>query len=88
MLCFANFAVHANDQYQVIFPPDTQFVTYHGKREFATWPIATGRYAGADFGNGTDVSWYSNHINANSMFAWNYTPTSSPATITANRPAP
>ncbi len=73
MLCFANFAVHANDQYQVIFPPDTQFVTYHGKREFAAWPIAKGRYAGADFGNGTDVSWYSNHINANSMFAWNYT---------------
>ena len=73
MLCFANFAVHANDQYQVIFPPDTQFVTYHGKREFATWPIARGRYAGADFGNGTDVSWYSNHISANSMFAWNYT---------------
>jgi tetratricopeptide (TPR) repeat protein len=73
MLCFANFAVHANDQYQVIFPPDTQFVTYHGKREFAAWPIATGHYAGADFGNGTDVSWYSNHINANSMFAWNYT---------------
>ena len=32
-----------------------------------------GRYAGADFGNGTDVSWYSNHISANSMFAWNYT---------------
>jgi tetratricopeptide (TPR) repeat protein len=73
MLCFANFAVHANDQYQVIFPPDTQFVTYHGKREFATWPIATGNYAGADFGNGTDVSWYKNHVNANSMFAWNYT---------------
>jgi tetratricopeptide (TPR) repeat protein len=73
MLCFANVAVHANDNYQIIFPPNTQFVTYHHKREFATWPIATGRYSGADFGNGTDVSWYSNHINANSMFAWNYT---------------
>jgi tetratricopeptide (TPR) repeat protein len=73
MLCFANFAVHANDQYQVIFPPDTQFVTHHAKREFATWPIATGRYAGADFASGTDVSWYSNHLSANSMFAWNST---------------
>ncbi len=72
MLCFANLAVHANEQYQIIFPPDTQFVTYHAKREFATWPIATGRYSGADFGNGTDASWYTNHINANSMFAWNY----------------
>jgi tetratricopeptide (TPR) repeat protein len=72
MLCFANLAVHASEQYQIIFPPDTQFVTYHAKREFATWPIATGRYSGADFGSGTDVSWYTNHINANSMFAWNY----------------
>jgi tetratricopeptide (TPR) repeat protein len=70
MLCFANLAVHANEQYQIIFPPDTQFVTHHAKREFAAWPIATGRYAGADFGSGTDVSWYSNHFSANSMFAW------------------
>ena len=72
MLCFANLAVHASDQYQIIFPPDTQFVTYHAKREFAAWPIATGRYSGADFGSGTDVSWYTNHLSANSMFAWNY----------------
>jgi tetratricopeptide (TPR) repeat protein len=71
MLCFANLAVHVNENYQVIFPPSTQLVTYHGKRGFATWPIATGRYAGADFGSGTDVSWYKNHTNANSMFAWN-----------------
>jgi tetratricopeptide (TPR) repeat protein len=73
MLCFANVAVHANDQYQIIFPPDTQFVTYHHKNDFASWPIATGRYSGADFGSGTDVSWYANHTDANSMFAWNYT---------------
>ena len=72
MLCFANWAVHASDQYQIIFPPATQFVTYHGKREFATWPVATGHYAGADFGRGTDVSWFTNHLHANSMFAWNY----------------
>jgi tetratricopeptide (TPR) repeat protein len=72
MLCFANLAVHVNENYQVIFPPRTQFVTQHAKREFATWPITKGRYGGADFGNGVDVSWYTNHISANSMFAWNY----------------
>jgi tetratricopeptide (TPR) repeat protein len=72
MLCFANVAVHVNDQYQVIYPPSTRFVTFHGKREFTTWPIATTKYAGADFTRGVDVSWYSNHISANSMFAWNY----------------
>ncbi len=72
MLCFANVAVHANDDYQVIFPPSTQHVTYHSKREFTTWPIASGRYSGSDFGGGTDASWYKNHISASSMFAWNY----------------
>ena len=71
MLCFANVAVHVNDSYQVIYPPRTQFVTFHSKHEFTTWPIATTRYAGADFTRGVDVSWYSNHFSANSMFAWN-----------------
>ena len=72
MLCFANVAVHVNQDYQVIYPPGTRFVTFHGKREFTTWPWATTRYAGADFTRGVDVSWYTNHITANSMFAWNY----------------
>jgi tetratricopeptide (TPR) repeat protein len=72
MLCFANAAVHVNKDYQVIFPPGTQYVTHHHKREFTTWPIATTRYGGFDFRPGTDVSWYKNHMAANSMFAWNY----------------
>ncbi len=73
MLCFANVAVHANENYQIIFPPGTQWVTYHAKREFASWPIAHSRYSGADFRAGVDVSWWKNHVVANSMFAWNYT---------------
>lgn len=72
LLCFANVAVHVNEDYQVVFPPRTQFVTHHHKREVTTWPIATGRYGGWDFGTGTDVSWFRNHTAANSMFAWNY----------------
>lgn len=72
MLCFANVAVHVNEQYQVIFPPGTEYVTHHHKREFTTWPIATTRYGGYDFSQGVDVSWFTNHISANSMFAWNY----------------
>jgi tetratricopeptide (TPR) repeat protein len=72
MLCFANVAVHVNEDYQVIFPPSTQYGTFHGKREFVKWPIANSFYAGADFTKGVDVSWYKNHINANSIFAWNY----------------
>jgi tetratricopeptide (TPR) repeat protein len=72
MLCFANVAVSVNTNYQVIFPPDTQHVTYHHKSSFTTWPIATTFYNGIDFTRGVDVSWYSNHVSANSMFAWNY----------------
>jgi tetratricopeptide (TPR) repeat protein len=72
MLAFANVAVHANEQYQVIFPPRTQLGTHHHKREFVEWPIARSRYGGADFSAGVDVSWYKNHVAANSIFAWNY----------------
>lgn len=72
MLCFANVAVNANENYQIIFPPSTQYVTYHKKNDFASWPIARSRYNGADFTAGVDVSWYKNHFNSNSMFAWNY----------------
>ncbi len=49
MLSFSNVAVHVNDDYQVIYPPSTQFVTYHGKRDFTTWPIATTKFMGADY---------------------------------------
>ncbi len=72
MLCFANVAVHTNEDYQVIFPPSTQYGTHHHKREFTKWPIADGRYGGWDFSKGVDVSWYKNHISSNSIFAWNY----------------
>jgi tetratricopeptide (TPR) repeat protein len=72
MLCFANVAVSADNDYQVIFPPSTQYVTGHGKRDFTPWPIAMGRSGGDGFPDGTDVSWYSSHPTAGSMFAWNY----------------
>ena len=72
MLCFANVAVSVNEHYQVIFPPGTRHVTHHQKRDFTTWPIATTPYGGYDFSKGVDVSWFTNHLAANSMFAWNY----------------
>jgi tetratricopeptide (TPR) repeat protein len=72
MLCFANLAVHANDTYQVIFAPSTQFGVFHAKHTFTDWPIAHSIYNGADFTKGVDISWYKNHMSANSVFAWNY----------------
>ncbi|MFV0378091.1 MAG: DUF5107 domain-containing protein [Mangrovibacterium sp.] len=61
MLCFANIAVSINPDYQVIFPPHTQWSTSHSKREFNPWPLV----------NGVDMSWYKNNKNSNSWFAVN-----------------
>jgi tetratricopeptide (TPR) repeat protein len=71
MLCFANIAVNTNEHYQIIYPPSTQWVTHHFKREFTQWPIARQPYGGVKW-DGQDVSYDRNHVAANSMFAWNY----------------
>ncbi len=69
-LYFANVAVHANDNYQIIFPPSTEFAVQHAKVEFSRWPISTNTYGGVDRSKGVDVSWYKNHPSAVSMFAF------------------
>ena len=70
-LYFANPAVHVDETYQVIFPPSTQFVTQHAKKEFAQWPIAITRYGGKRYDN-VDISWWKNLTKPVSFFAWNY----------------
>jgi tetratricopeptide (TPR) repeat protein len=71
MLCFANAAVHCGPDYQVIFPPNTEFGTQHAKREFVHWPIGQEVYHKLDR-TGVDVSWWKNHPSPISIFAWNY----------------
>ena len=73
MLCFANVAVHANETYQVIFPPSTEYGTGHGKHTFTQWPVSDTIRGGPDLQTAIDISWYKNHISSNSVFAWNYT---------------
>jgi len=70
-LYWANVAVHSNENYQVIFPPRTQFATYHAKREFAHWPISHEAYCGTDYTEGVDISWWGNHPKPVSFFCWN-----------------
>ncbi len=70
-LYWANPAVHAGPGYQVIFPPRTQFAAYHGKNDFAEWPIARGPYRGIEY-DSVDLSWWRNHPSPISFFAWNY----------------
>ncbi|MCL4401960.1 MAG: DUF5107 domain-containing protein [Acidobacteria bacterium] len=71
MLCFANVAVHANQDYQIIFPPTTQYGTGHSKRSFQKWPLSD-TFPGAEPGKPVDISWYKNHMISDSVFAWNY----------------
>jgi tetratricopeptide (TPR) repeat protein len=70
ILYWANVAVHANDDYQVIFPPSVQFATYHSKNDFTHWPISDETYRGVDY-KGVDLSWWKNHPEPVSFFAWN-----------------
>jgi len=70
-LFWINPAVHANTNYQVIFPPSTAFAVQHGKPEFVHWPVARTTYAGVDYSRGVDISWWKNHPSPCSFFAWN-----------------
>lgn len=59
-LWWANPAVHVNDTYQSVFPPDVYAVMDHGKRDVSSFPIATGVYYKVDYSPGTDISRYKN----------------------------
>jgi len=71
-LDFTNTSVHANENYQVIFPPDTQFAVYHAKVQFAHWPLSHEVYQDVDYSRGVDISWWKNHPSPVSFFAWNF----------------
>jgi tetratricopeptide (TPR) repeat protein len=59
-LWWANPAVHVNDEYQSVFPPDVNAVFDHGKRDVSRFPIATGTYYKVDYSAGVDISRYKN----------------------------
>jgi tetratricopeptide (TPR) repeat protein len=59
-LWWANPAVHVNDDYQSVFPPDVHAVMDHGKRDVSDFPIATGVYYKVNYAPGTDISRYKN----------------------------
>ncbi|NRB63688.1 MAG: DUF5107 domain-containing protein [Saprospiraceae bacterium] len=70
MLFWANASTHANEDYQIIFPPQTQYATYHKKNQFTEWPISRQIYTGGDFRKGVDISQWKNHSISSSFFAW------------------
>ena len=70
MLYFSNPAVHTNESYQVLFPPDVDWATFHAKTDFAPWPLARGPFVGRDFAPGTDLSLWKNHPYPISFFVY------------------
>lgn len=70
-LYWANVSTHADESYQVCFPQQTEFVTYHAKNSFAHWPVTHEVYNGMDiYRRGIDASWWKNHYMGNSMFVY------------------
>ncbi len=68
---WANLAVHVNDSYRLIFPPDIDYVAYHYKADVSPFPVVKGSFALADFGEGKDISQYRNVAPAASFFIFN-----------------
>ncbi|HPG41793.1 MAG TPA: DUF5107 domain-containing protein [bacterium] len=68
-LFWANPSVHADTNYQVIFPPSVEYITGHHKTEMNTWPIADRRYMNYDF-QGLDLSLWKNTGVPSSFFSW------------------
>lgn len=58
-----NLAVRVHDKYKATFPPDVEWGNDHDRRAVISFPVMKGVYATArpfDYGDGTDVTWYSN----------------------------
>ncbi|HXY41187.1 MAG TPA: DUF5107 domain-containing protein, partial [Vicinamibacteria bacterium] len=70
VLYFANPAVHANEQYEVLFPPDVAWATFHAKVDFAPWPLARGPFMGIDYAPGTNLAFWKNHPHPVSFFVY------------------
>lgn len=68
-LYWANVAAHTNNDYQAIFPPSAQVVTYHSKTDFAHWPVSSEKYTNKQFNN-TDISWWKNVKESESFFVY------------------
>ncbi len=72
MLFWANAATHTNDDYQIIFPQNTEFVTFHSKDSFAHWPVTHETFTGHDgYKNNLKADWWKEHPVGNSMFVFN-----------------
>jgi len=67
-LYWSNVATHANENYQIIFPENTDFGTYHAKNSYVRWPVADAPYCDNSEYIGRDISWWKNLPGSASVF--------------------
>jgi tetratricopeptide (TPR) repeat protein len=72
MLHWNNVATHANENYQIVFPENTDFGTFHHKNSFLRWPVPDAPYCGNPDYVGKDVSYWKNlpALTGGSVFAY------------------
>ena len=69
MLYWSNVSTLVDENYQICFPQQTEYVTFHCKNWFAHWPVTHEPFNDMDFyAEGIDASWWKNHYMSNSMF--------------------
>ncbi len=70
-LYWANVSTHANKDYQVYFPPSTDFGTDHSKVDFTHWPVSGEAYRGVEkYKEGMEMGRWINHPRPVSIFAY------------------
>jgi tetratricopeptide (TPR) repeat protein len=68
---WANLGVHVNEHYQVLYPPDIDYVVDHARRAVTPFPATRESYYGADYSQGVDLSWYKNiPVSSSYMVLW------------------
>ncbi len=70
MLYWANVSVHCGPDYEVIFPPSTEYGTDHSKVAFTPWPMGE---ISRGSGRMEDLARWKNFTGSSrSIFAWNF----------------
>lgn len=68
-LFWANVATKVDENYQIIFPQNTEFGVFHSKESFCHWPVTHETYNYTEaYQNGVKADWWGEHPVGNSIF--------------------
>ena len=70
-LFWANVATKVDENYQIIFPQNTEFGVFHSKESFCHWPVTHETYNYTEaYQNGIKADWWGAHPVGNSIFIY------------------